>query len=97
MSMGFWATERAAAHGAYGRYGRRARYAVQARHEIRARLYSKFCKPVQSATEAVRAIPSGATVLVGGFGLCGIPEKLIAAVHARRDLCGLTVVSNNAG
>jgi acyl CoA:acetate/3-ketoacid CoA transferase alpha subunit len=45
----------------------------------------------------VRSIASGSTVLVGGFGLCGIPEKLIAAMHSRSDLSGLTVVSNNAG
>lgn len=46
--------------------------------------------------EAVKDIPDGAKVLVGGFGLCGIPENLIAAVlkHGAKDL---TVVSNNAG
>lgn len=49
-----------------------------------------------SAREAVADIPSGAKLLVGGFGLCGIPENLIAAL---RDLGSreLTVVSNNAG
>jgi hypothetical protein len=49
-----------------------------------------------SAQEAVADIPSGAKLLVGGFGLCGIPENLIAAL---RDLGSkeLTVVSNNAG
>jgi 3-oxoacid CoA-transferase subunit A len=53
-------------------------------------------KVIGSADEAVAMIPHGATVMVGGFGLCGIPENLIKAMHARgtRDL---TVISNNAG
>jgi 3-oxoacid CoA-transferase subunit A len=53
-------------------------------------------KVLASAEEAVARIPDGATVMMGGFGLCGIPEHLIAALHARgtRDL---TVISNNAG
>jgi len=53
-------------------------------------------KVVASAAEAVAAIPDGATILMGGFGLCGIPENLIKALHARGTK-GLTVVSNNAG
>src|SRR5499433_1048206 len=53
-------------------------------------------KLVAGADEAVAAIPDGATVMMGGFGLCGIPENLIAALHARGTR-GLTVVSNNAG
>ena len=53
-------------------------------------------KVLATAGEAVEAIPDGATIMMGGFGLCGIPETLIAALHARgtRDL---TVISNNAG
>jgi 3-oxoacid CoA-transferase A subunit len=53
-------------------------------------------KVLSSAGEAVAHIPDGATVMMGGFGLCGIPENLIAALHARgtRDL---TIISNNAG
>ena len=53
-------------------------------------------KVLQSAAEAVALIPDGATIMCGGFGLCGIPENLIQALHARgtRDL---TVISNNAG
>lgn len=49
-----------------------------------------------SAADAVRDIPSGATIMAGGFGLCGIPENLILAL---RDLgaTDLTFVSNNAG
>ena len=44
-------------------------------------------------------IPSGSTILVGGFGLCGIPETLIAALRARgpSSVNDLTIVSNNAG
>nr|CAD2169927.1 unnamed protein product [Meloidogyne enterolobii] len=49
-----------------------------------------------SAADAIRDIPSGATLLVGGFGLCGIPENLISAlVNSRVD--SLVCVSNNAG
>jgi len=53
-------------------------------------------KVVASADEAVRDIPDRATLVVGGFGLCGIPENLIAAL-VRRGVTGLTCVSNNAG
>ncbi len=49
-----------------------------------------------SADEAVADIPDGATLLVGGFGLCGNPENLIAAVH-RKGVKDLTIVSNNCG
>jgi len=49
-----------------------------------------------SADEAVADIPDGVTILAGGFGLCGIPETLIAAL-VRRGVKGLTAVSNNAG
>jgi 3-oxoacid CoA-transferase A subunit len=53
-------------------------------------------KVLASADEAVAPIPDGATIMMGGFGLCGIPETLIAALHARGTK-GLTVISNNAG
>jgi len=53
-------------------------------------------KVVASAADAVAVIPDGATIMMGGFGLCGIPENLIQALHARGTR-GLTVISNNAG
>lgn len=53
-------------------------------------------KVVSSAVEAVRDIPDGATILAGGFGLCGIPENCIRALHALGTK-NLTVVSNNCG
>src|SRR5436309_11278786 len=53
-------------------------------------------KVLDSADEAVALIPDGASILMGGFGLCGIPENLIAALLAR-GARGLTVISNNAG
>jgi len=53
-------------------------------------------KVMGSAEAAVALIPDGASVLVGGFGLCGIPENLIKALCAG-GACGLTVMSNNAG
>ncbi len=53
-------------------------------------------KVVASADEAVRDIPDGATIMVGGFGLCGVPEDLIDAL-VRKGVRDLTTVSNNAG
>src|SRR3954468_22440998 len=53
-------------------------------------------KVQKSALDAVRDIPDGATILAGGFGLCGIPEKCIAALR-ERGVKDLTVVSNNCG
>jgi 3-oxoacid CoA-transferase subunit A len=53
-------------------------------------------KVVASAEEAVADISDGATLVVGGFGLCGIPENLIAAL-VHRGVKDLTCVSNNAG
>ncbi|HSP93759.1 MAG TPA: CoA transferase subunit A [Thermoanaerobaculia bacterium] len=53
-------------------------------------------KVVASADEAVRDVSDGATLVVGGFGLCGIPENLIAAL-VRRGVRDLTAVSNNCG
>ncbi len=53
-------------------------------------------KVVKSASEAVRDIPDGAVLVVGGFGLCGIPENLIRAL-VDKGVKNLTAVSNNAG
>ncbi len=53
-------------------------------------------KVVATADDAVADIPDGASLAVGGFGLCGIPSDLIAAVH-RRGTTNLAVVSNNCG
>jgi len=53
-------------------------------------------KVLASAEAAVAQIPEGATIMMGGFGLCGIPENLIRALHARGTR-QLTVISNNAG
>ncbi|HUG54198.1 MAG TPA: 3-oxoacid CoA-transferase subunit B [Vicinamibacteria bacterium] len=53
-------------------------------------------KVVRDAAEAVRDIPDGASIMVSGFGLCGIPENLIAALRDKGSR-GLTLISNNAG
>src|SRR5512135_2798839 len=53
-------------------------------------------KVVKSAAEAVRDVPDGASVMVSGFGLCGIPENLIYALRDQ-GAKGLTIISNNAG
>lgn len=53
-------------------------------------------KVYPNADAAIADLPDGATIMVGGFGLCGIPENLIAAVH-RKGVRNITVISNNAG
>ncbi|MGC1620181.1 MAG: CoA transferase subunit A, partial [Candidatus Acidiferrum sp.] len=53
-------------------------------------------KTISSADAAIASLTDGATILMGGFGLCGIPENLIAAVR-RKGTKDLTIVSNNAG
>ena len=53
-------------------------------------------KRVANADAAIAGIQDGATILLGGFGLCGIPENLIAALR-RKGTKDLTLVSNNAG
>ena len=53
-------------------------------------------KVVRSAAEAVADIPDSASIMVSGFGLCGIPENLIAALRALGTK-NLTLMSNNAG
>ena len=53
-------------------------------------------KVLDSADEAVARIFDGATIMCGGFGVCGNPENLLLALH-RRGTRNLTVISNNAG
>jgi 3-oxoacid CoA-transferase subunit A len=53
-------------------------------------------KRIGGADEAVERIRDGATIMMGGFGLCGVPENLIAAL-LRKGTKELTVISNNAG
>ena len=53
-------------------------------------------KVYPNADAAIADVSDGATIMAGGFGLCGIPENLIAAVH-RKGVRNLTVISNNAG
>jgi 3-oxoacid CoA-transferase len=53
-------------------------------------------KVVKDAAEAVRDIPDGASIMVSGFGLCGIPENLLRALRDQ-GAKGLTMISNNAG
>jgi 3-oxoacid CoA-transferase subunit A len=53
-------------------------------------------KVVASADEAIRDIPDGATIMIGGFGLCGIPENLIRAL-VRKGVKNLHTISNNVG
>ncbi len=53
-------------------------------------------KRVANADVAIEKLRDGATILMGGFGLCGIPENLIAAVQ-RKATRNLTIASNNAG
>src|SRR5690554_5464618 len=53
-------------------------------------------KVKQSFEEALQGLQANQTLIVGGFGLCGIPENAIAAIRAK-GTTGLTVVSNNCG
>jgi 3-oxoacid CoA-transferase subunit A len=53
-------------------------------------------KVLPGADAAAALVPDGASIMMGGFGLCGIPENLIRALHTR-GTTGLTVISNNAG
>src|SRR5215470_5936507 len=53
-------------------------------------------KVVANADEAIRDVFDGATIMIGGFGLCGMPENLIRALE-RRGTKNLTTISNNVG
>ena len=53
-------------------------------------------KVVENATVAVADIQDNMTLMLGGFGLCGIPENCISAL-VKRGITGLTCISNNAG
>src|SRR5437016_13757913 len=53
-------------------------------------------KVVGSADEAIQDVFDGAIIMVGGFGLCGIPENLIRAL-VRKGVKNLTTISNNVG
>ena len=53
-------------------------------------------KKVANAEDAISDIKDGDTIMLGGFGLCGIPEKCIAAL-VRKGIKNLTCISNNAG
>jgi 3-oxoacid CoA-transferase subunit A len=53
-------------------------------------------KVVANADEAIRDVFDGASIMFGGFGLCGMPENLIRALH-RKGTKNLTTISNNAG
>jgi len=52
-------------------------------------------KVVANADDAIKDVSDGAVILVGGFGLCGIPENLIRAL-VRKGIKNLTTISNNA-
>src|SRR5258707_15863988 len=53
-------------------------------------------KRVKNADDAVQDIPDNSVIMLGGFGLCGIPENTIAAL-VKKGVKGLTCISNNAG
>jgi 3-oxoacid CoA-transferase subunit A len=53
-------------------------------------------KTVKNAEEAIKDIQDNATIMLGGFGLCGIPENCITAL-VKKGVKGLTCISNNAG
>src|SRR5881628_1313452 len=53
-------------------------------------------KVVASVDEAIKDVSDGASIMIGGFGLCGIPENLIRAL-VRKGTKNLTTISNNVG
>src|ERR1700720_3779778 len=53
-------------------------------------------KVVANADEAIRDLFDGAVIMIGGFGLCGIPENLVRAL-VRKGVKNLTTISNNVG
>ena len=53
-------------------------------------------KTVVNADEAIKDIPDNVTIMLGGFGLCGIPENCVTAL-VKKGVKGLTCISNNAG
>lgn len=57
---------------------------------------SSVKKVIASSDEAVGDIPDGATIMIGGFGLCGIPENLIRAL-VQKGVRNLNTISNNVG
>jgi hypothetical protein len=54
-------------------------------------------KTVNNAAEAIQGIQSGMTIMLGGFGLCGIPEKCINELALHPEINNLVCISNNAG
>lgn len=58
--------------------------------------YTYMNKVVASASEAIKGISDGMTLMLGGFGLCGLPENCIAEL-AKSGVKNLTCISNNAG
>ena len=53
-------------------------------------------KKVNSVQEALQGIQDGMTLMLGGFGLCGIPENAISEL-VKKEVSNLTCISNNAG
>jgi len=53
-------------------------------------------KKVNSVQEALQGLEDNMTIMLGGFGLCGIPENSIAEL-VKKETTGLTCISNNAG
>jgi len=69
---------------------------VSCRSDFSTSSQKRNCQILECPIEAVKDIPDNAKLLVGGFGLCGIPENLIGGLLETK-VKGLTVVSNNAG
>ncbi len=56
-----------------------------------------FSKVFKSTKDAVADIKSGSKILIGGFGICGIPENLLKHLSERKDVKDLEIISNNGG
>jgi len=78
------------------KYGYKSNSSVRSLYRALSTTLYRNARIVDSPSEAVKDIKSNSKLLVGGFGLCGIPENLISALLATK-VNGLTIVSNNAG
>ena len=59
--------------------------------------FSTSRKVFKNASDAIYDMKRGNSIVFGGFGLCGIPEKLIKAIKERKDLTDLEALSDSAG
>lgn len=70
---------------------------ISTKLKLKTLMFRCYSKSILTSSEAIKTVSSGSTLLVGGFGLCGIPENLIRALYNQPSINNLTIASNNAG